>query len=211
MGFGLAIVDRLCRLLDHAIELDFDAPGKGSRFPVSVPWSRASTSNSAAPKAMADPASGKLIVVIDDDALVLDAMRGLLRGWGCRCRRRFGGSRRWRASPATTRPDLIISDYRLADGKTGIGAIERMRGALGVPIPAFLISGDTAPERLREASASGYHLLHKPVGPMALRAMLNQLLRGGNKAADRLQTTAPYGSATNPQPAANPSPAHPLQ
>ena len=51
-----------------------------------------------------------------------------------------------------------------------------LRRAFNASIPAFLISGDTDPERLREARASGYHLLHKPVRPMALRAMLSQFL-----------------------------------
>jgi hypothetical protein len=55
--------------------------------------------------------------------------------------------------------------------------IEQLRNALGARIPAFLISGDTAPERLREATASGYYLLHKPVLPITLRSIVSQLLR----------------------------------
>jgi len=74
-------------------------------------------------------------------------------------------------------PDLIISDYRLANGQSGIATIARLRAALGANIPAFLLSGDTAPERLREARTSGHHLLHKPVRPMRLRAMVSQLLQ----------------------------------
>jgi CheY-like chemotaxis protein len=74
------------------------------------------------------------------------------------------------------RPDLIISDYRLADGKDGIEAIERLRSEFGAPIPAFLVSGDTSAERLRAVRTRGYHLLHKPVPPMALRAMVSRLL-----------------------------------
>ena len=80
-------------------------------------------------------------------------------------------------------PDLIISDLRLADGETGIGVIERLREALGASVPAFLISGDTAPERLREASAGGYHLLQKPVSPMTLRTTLNRLLKSSEARA----------------------------
>jgi DNA-binding response OmpR family regulator len=64
----------------------------------------------------------------------------------------------------------------LLDGKTGMEVIERLRSAFNCPIPGFLISGDTAPERLSEARDNGYHLLHKPVAPMALRAVLNGLL-----------------------------------
>jgi len=75
------------------------------------------------------------------------------------------------------RPDLIVSDFRLADGESGIGVIAQLREAFGAAIPAFLMSGDTAPERLREARESGHHLLHKPVRPMRLRAILNRLLQ----------------------------------
>ena len=116
--------------------------------------------------------------VIDDDELVLDGMGGLLQGWGCQVVAAASDDAALASLAEHDRqPDLIISDYQLADGKTGFEAIERLRSALGAPIPAFLISGDTAPERLREASASGYHLLHKPVSPAALRATLNHLLR----------------------------------
>jgi CheY-like chemotaxis protein len=70
-------------------------------------------------------------------------------------------------------PDLV----QLSDGQTGIEAIEELRKSLNLPIPAFLISGDMAPERIREARMSGYHLLHKPVRPRALRAMLSKFLK----------------------------------
>jgi CheY-like chemotaxis protein len=140
---------------------------------------------------MADSATGKLIVVIDDDALALDAMRGLLRNWGCFVVTAESASAALAGLAGDDRrPDLIISDYGLADGHTGIEAIQRLRNAFRAPIPAFLITGDIAPERLREAGANGLHLLHKPVKPMALRAMLNQILKGGGRAADRMRATA---------------------
>ena len=214
LGLGLAIVDRLCRLLDHPLEL-ISTLGRGSRFTVSLPLAAApprSLEHVIAPKAMADPASGKLIVVIDDDALVLDAMRGLLRSWGCRVvTAESDDSVLASLAGDDRRPDLVISDFRLGDGKTGIEIIGRLRSAFSAPIPAFLITGDIAPERLREARASGLHLLHKPVGPMALRAILNQLLRGSSDAGDPLQMTMAYSSSTSRRPAANPSPANPLQ
>lgn len=214
LGLGLAIVDRLCSLLDHRLELT-SALGRGSRFALSLPRvavPQKLVGHSAASEAMGDPASGKLIVVIDNDALVLDAMRGLLRGWGCLVVTAESESAALAGLAGDgRRPDLIISDHGLAGGHSGIEAIQWLRSAFSAPIPAFLVTGDVAPEHLREASANGFHLLHKPVEPMALRAMLNQILKGGGKAADWLQPGAPYDPATNPRPAANSSPAHPLQ
>lgn len=179
LGLGLAIVERLGRLLDHPVELN-SRLAKGSRFSVSVPIvaeRRASTEPSASPQPLVDPMRGKLIVVIDDDALVLDSMRGLLQSWGCNIVAADSGAAALaRLTELDQTPDVVISDFRLAEGKSGIEAIESLRGALGAAIPAFLISGDTVPERLREASASGYLLLHKPVAPMALRAVLNRIL-----------------------------------
>jgi len=75
-------------------------------------------------------------------------------------------------------PDLIISDYHLSDGGTGMEAIAHLRAALNTSIPAFLISGDTGVEPLRAARVARYHLLRKPVRPMALRNMLHRYLRG---------------------------------
>ena len=180
LGLGLAIVDRLGRFLDHPVDLA-SRLGRGSRFSVSVPivpGRRGPPEPSASPLQHADPAKGKLIVVIDDDALVLDSMRGILASWGCRVVAAASDSAALgHLAELGETPDVIISDYRLARGRTGIQAIERLREALGVSVPAFLVSGDTVPERLRDARASGYLLLHKPVPPMALRAVLNRLLR----------------------------------
>jgi CheY-like chemotaxis protein len=163
----------------------------------------------APPQAAADQAIGKSVVVIDDDALVLDSMRGVLRGWGCRVVTATSEDTAlaalWEAERA---PDIIISDYRLSDGNTGFDVIERIRRAFGASIPAFLISGDTTPERLREARASGYYLLHKPVLPITLRSVVNQLLKdgGGGPAGPDAIAGAPAirESAAAPNPAPPP-------
>jgi signal transduction histidine kinase/CheY-like chemotaxis protein len=207
LGLGLAIVDRLCRLLNHPIEVTSQL-GRGSRFAISVPLGSPLRSAEHPPQAAVDQATGKFVVVIDDDALVLDGMRGVLKSWGCSVVTASSESDALAALTEHERPpDLIISDYRLGDGKTGFELIERLRGTFGASIPAFLISGDTAPERLHEASASGYYLLHKPVLPITLRAVISQLLKDHEDADRRMETAVFREPSIDQRPAASPSPA----
>jgi signal transduction histidine kinase/CheY-like chemotaxis protein len=185
LGLGLAIVDRLGRLLGHPVQLESNL-GRGSRFSVLVPLAEERHDTVPLPVALqaADLALGKQVMVIDDDVLVLDGMRGILQSWGCRVQTAASGTAALASvADGGGQPDLVISDLRLADGESGIEVIERLRETLGAPVPAFLISGDTAPERLREASAGGYHLLQKPVSPMTLRTTLNRLLKGSEARA----------------------------
>lgn len=181
LGLGLSIVERLCTLLGHSIEVA-SLPGRGSRFSITLPLvAPALAVGAPAPVAQAqrDPLKGKLCVLIDDDSIVLDATSGLFRSWGCEVVDA--------ATPAAAVsklgercPDLIVSDYRLADGSTGVDAIAAIRAALGSrAVPAFIVSGDLAPQLAGDLGKLGLRLLHKPLSPMALRAMATRLMTEG--------------------------------
>jgi signal transduction histidine kinase/ActR/RegA family two-component response regulator len=180
LGLGLAIVDRLRRLLNHEIELT-STLGRGSRFTILVPMAAEGVSSieiARPPHPAAFAVEGKVILVIDDAPIVLEGTSGLLGKWGYSVVTAPSDEAALiQLAERKQRPDLIISDYHLANGKTGIEAIERINAAIGASIPAILISGDTAPERLRDAKDKGYILLHKPVDPMRLRAVMHQLLK----------------------------------
>jgi CheY-like chemotaxis protein len=116
-----------------------------------------------------------LVIVIDDDALALEAIGGLLRNWGLRVVSAASEAAALaQLAELGQRPDLLICDFHLSEGTTGIEVIARLRHEF--PIPAILISGDAAPGLVREIDRRGYQVLHKPVDPKALRALLQRLL-----------------------------------
>lgn len=179
LGLGLSIVERLCHLLDHPIALN-STVGRGSRFAISVPVSDATASRVEAAHVRPDlpmPSNGQLVAVIDDDQPALEGMQGLLLSWGYRVAAgKTDTAALARLAEYESPPDLIISDYRLANGMTGIDVIGRLRRAMNSEIPAFLISGDTDTQVTGEARMNGYCLMHKPVDPLSLRTLVIEML-----------------------------------
>lgn len=180
LGLGLAIVDRLANLLRSPIEV-ISQVNKGSKFSVAVPFAGTATTEIPPPSVIVervDDLSGCTILVIDDEPEILRGMRGLLEQWGCQVLAAESTAQaisHVRASACC--PAAIIADYRLRDHENGADAITRLRSLVNKEVPGILITGDTGSERLQEAYASGYRVLHKPVPPAKLRALLSYITR----------------------------------
>jgi CheY-like chemotaxis protein len=111
-------------------------------------------------------------------------MAALLRKWKCDVLTAGSGAEMMGKLVAVDRlPDLIVSDYRLRGTENGIQVVEMLRNEFNVDIPALLVTGDTAPDRLRDAEASGLPILHKPLNPARLRTLIANLLREHTRAA----------------------------
>lgn len=117
------------------------------------------------------------MLCIDDDAMQLEALGMLFGQWDMHVLSAVSGTSACEALDATTKvPDLVIADFRLREGETGVGAIRAVSRRLGKPVPAIVLTGDTEPARIAEAAASGHGLLHKPVSPSVLRQAINDVL-----------------------------------
>ena len=183
LGLGLAIAARLAGLLGSRIEVTSHL-GKGSVFACEVPrGERQAAPQSPAPSMDAtDTLHGALVLVVDDDALVRDAMQSLLAQWGCTVAVAATGEEAVALLEGRDRPpDALLCDYRLPGSETGIEVIRRLQAVAGRAIPAALVSADTAPESLNAVRASGYPLLPKPVAPAKLRALVEHLVSAARR------------------------------
>jgi signal transduction histidine kinase/CheY-like chemotaxis protein len=178
LGLGLAIVRRLSDILGHPVSVD-SRLGHGSVFRVSAPIAQEPAISAARAETVLASLRTGFIVAIDDEAAVRVAMGQLLRGWGHLVVVAAGEAEAMAAlADHPRKPDLIICDYRLQDGENGLDVIRRLQAEYNEEIPALLVTGDTAPERIREAESSGYPLLHKPLSHARLRAAVQNLISG---------------------------------
>ena len=181
LGLGLAIVKRLTELIDAPLSFR-SVVGQGSVFSLILPVSGSAPLMHHIVGQPTDLAPGnKLIVVIDDERAIQRATESLLTAWGYSVVvAGTGVEAGLHLSAKAKRPDLIICDYRLRGSETGAEVIEQIQRQFDHPIPAMLITGDTAADRIAEAQASGFLLLHKPLANGKLRAAIGNLLRQGS-------------------------------
>lgn len=172
-------------------------PGKGSVFMVELPLSdREGTDTDVDADESDDQADGwtgtgetvrgggggdrtGTVLVIEDDAVQLEGMGLLLRGWGYAVIQAPGIREACAVLDHRKPPDLVLSDLRLSGPETGIDAIQAVRVHCGHPVPGVIVTGDTDPERLRSVGRSGLPMMHKPCDPVALRRLLSRSLLAG--------------------------------
>ena len=104
---------------------------------------------------------GLKVLAIDDDEAVRLGMQSLLQSWGCRMP--DGRIRGCPGESCNVTPELIITDFRLRHEETGKQVLQALRSTLGLMVPAIIMTGDTSPQRLRDAQSTSALLLHKPV------------------------------------------------
>ncbi len=180
MGLGLAVVDRIARLLNHEIDV-VSVPGSGSVFAIEVPVG-AKMKKEPTPANNIQGSLGPekiLALIVEDDPAILGSLETLLKleGFEVTTAEHVGDVENM-IERKTLQPDIIISDYSLPGGKNGLDAIRQVRLFCGRRIPATLITGDTSGQILRQARVEDCRVLNKPVDADALLSLIGNLLNG---------------------------------
>jgi CheY-like chemotaxis protein/two-component sensor histidine kinase len=178
LGLGLSIVKRLSALMDAPLTIRSQV-GRGTVFTIELAPGKAVPATAPAISSKGPlglTLEGRLVVIVEDEPAVRSGLEALLRGWGANIASfdSVDGSTQW-ANMAPTdaqKPDLLIVDYRLENGRNGVEAITLMRQRFGPDIPAIVVTGSTMTGHDREAQEKNFHLLIKPVVPNKLRAMI---------------------------------------
>jgi Na+/proline symporter/signal transduction histidine kinase len=184
LGLGLAIVDRIARLLDHEIGMR-SVLGAGSIFEVIVPMADAADfvppRRVVADRQTASSLNGTTILCIDNEHEILDGMHGLLSKWGAQALTANNSETalehlRGLNGNGGQLPSMLVVDYHLDDDVTGIQVVRELREHAGKSIPAIIVTADHSDPVRNAVREAGYALLHKPLKPAALRALMSRML-----------------------------------
>lgn len=181
LGLGLAIVDKIARMLDHDIMVS-SVEGKGSVFSVRVPLGKLQprcVATEVQHVAARHGMEGARIWVIDNDRAICDGMKTLLEGWDCRvtCAISLADLER-QLDPVTSPVDLILADYHLDNDETGVDVVASVNSRRHYPAPVVMITANYTNELKQQIRDLGYVLMNKPVKPLKLRSTLNHLIGG---------------------------------
>lgn len=175
LGLGLAISKGIANVLGHQISMR-SWPGEGSVFSISL--KRASE---VAPQVIASPIqavsdlSHIKVLCVDNETDILIGMEQLLARWGCDVRCATDIVESLKAIDEAWVPDVVLSDYRLDHGRTGLEILQQCRLRLGDSFIGVIISADRTPDMLDGIKSNGFSFIPKPVKPLKLRAILNRI------------------------------------
>ena len=169
LGLGLAIAQRIAGLLGSDVHLR-SRPGRGSMFAIEVPRVAAAHPQQATSRGVV----GLRVLVVDNEPQALDALAGVLRGWGCEVVA-VGDGAAAAAALASKSCALWIFDYHLDHGDDGVALHARLGERFG-SVPCLILSADQTGAVRVAAQEAGLPLLMKPLRPLALKSVLDRML-----------------------------------
>ena len=179
LGLGLAIVDKIARMLGHRIRVR-SVEGRGSVFSVDVPFGRLQPTvvqEEPVTARIGERLPGSTIWVLDNDAAICAGMRTLLEGWGCTVITALSeDDLAAQVDNFHAQADLLIADYHLDNDVNGVDVVQRINARRSSPLPVLLITANYSNALKLQVRELGHVILHKPVKPMKLKTAMSHLL-----------------------------------
>ncbi|NKF52396.1 hybrid sensor histidine kinase/response regulator [Shewanella sp. WXL01] len=178
LGLGLAIADRIAKVLGHEINVSSEL-GSGSVFSIMVPLGQAASQVVSKPKpSIAQPLAGVKVLCIDNEEAILAGLESLLTRWHCEvvCAKDLSDAR-IKLGLKGVAPDIVLADYHLDDDQNGVDAMDGIRARYGEHLPGILITANTNKALVEDVEQRGYHYMAKMIKPAALRALMSSLVK----------------------------------
>jgi CheY-like chemotaxis protein len=177
LGIGLTIAREAAQMLGHDLRVR-SRIGRGSCFAIGVPLAEGAADVERARIDAVDSLRGAFVVVIEDDEEVLDAMRALLRSWGCHAILAVSAAdARTQLARHQRIPDLIVCDYDLAGGETALDAVDGIREEDWPQVPVLVVTGTALASSAPEMARRGYPVMRKPIAPERLQQAMSRAMR----------------------------------
>lgn len=182
LGLGLAIVDKIARMLNHSVTVD-SVVGQGSVFSVEVPLGQLQPQQPQEESALTASHDHGLtdarVWIVDNDRAICSGMATLLEGWGCQVITAVSlDDLEARVEVASAGVDLILADYHLDNEENGVDLVADINRRRARPVPVLMITANYSNELKQRIRDQGYLLMNKPVKPLKLRSMLSYMLQG---------------------------------
>jgi Na+/proline symporter/signal transduction histidine kinase/CheY-like chemotaxis protein len=176
LGIGLAISQRICSLLGHEVGFR-SAVGKGSCFYIKVPLARVSQRVSPQLKSSQPSGfAGQRILLMDNETVLLQAVSQLLQSWHCEVQAVNSPNEALAAVQQGFKPDLMLFDYHLDHGATGVEVAIQLAEHFGISAPVVINSADQSGDIRQHALNAGFHFMLKPLKEVSLKRLLQRLL-----------------------------------
>ncbi|WP_299574608.1 PAS domain-containing hybrid sensor histidine kinase/response regulator [uncultured Shewanella sp.] len=178
LGLGLAIADRISKVLEHQIQVTSKL-GQGSVFSITVPLGETVSEKVIKPvPTLTQPLAGVKVLCIDNEEAILAGLESLLTRWKCEvvCASNLADAR-IKLGLKGVAPDIVLADYHLDNDQNGVDAMDGIRSRYGEHLPGILITANTNKDLVDDVQKRGYHYMAKMVKPAALRALISSLVK----------------------------------
>ncbi|WP_027855155.1 hybrid sensor histidine kinase/response regulator [Marinobacterium litorale] len=181
LGLGLAIVEKIARMLGHSINV-LSQPGRGSLFSILLPYGELAPQHTVPQlqhRDFGEGLRGRHIWMIDNDQSICDGMSTLLGGWGCETVTALSLEHlREQLAVGTAPLDLLIADYHLDNDVNGVDVVAEIMQQRPDQPPVLMVTANYSNELKQQMRELGYQLMHKPIRPLKLKTMLSHLIDG---------------------------------